>query len=425
MAIARLCSALLGVLILGSPVDAQGGLPSRIVFLIMDDVGADTLAQVDTPNIDALALAGLQFRRAYSHPWCKPSRDSLFRGTFAGVARGDSCQPADDRALDADQGTYVDALRAAGYLTGVVGKWHLGRSRFVDGVGAGRTVRKNSKDIPWWFAPHAVGFDHWWGGVSTSVVGPCAPSGNTHDDGVFYTAGSHPTIVQRNALFSLMDEADSLGKPLFAWVGFTDAHAPWSLPPARILPAGYVPPPFPSPTDLYQAEVMALDFVIGQIMRRMPPDAWLVVMSENGTPMQVTSNPATTRAKATVWERGVHVPLIFHGGGLSPGTCDDPVQLYDLPATILDSLGLIGPRGMGRNLLASAPSNPFAYVRNPTPGVNQSRAIIENRYKLIDHVARGLEFYDLQADPLELSPLPLVGADYLRLQSRLDQLPGY
>ncbi len=197
-------TALAGLAVLGSALSAQSTpqMPSRIVLLVLDDVGADTLAQVNTPNIDALAAGGLRFSRAYSHPWCKPSRDSLLRGAAGGEVRSDVCLPVDDTALDSNIPTFVGALREAGYLTGLVGKWHVGRSA-TDGM-------------PWWYAPHAAGFDHWWAGTGSSSLGGCNPNGDIHDDGAFYDYPDHETVVQRDALFALMDEADAQGKPLFA-----------------------------------------------------------------------------------------------------------------------------------------------------------------------------------------------------------------
>jgi len=397
---------ILAFLALASSATAQQQRPSAIVAFILDDVGVDSLAQVYTPNIDALAASGVTFTRAYSHAWCKPSRDSLLRGSYAGAARPESCLAVASNSEPTNLRTFVGSLRDAGYLTGVVGKWHIGRAK--------------SDALPWWFAPHAFGFDHWWSGTAASAIGGCNPLGNVHNDGVFRADTKHPTLYQRDSVIDLIDEANIQGRPLFAWVGFTDAHSPWTMPPQSLLP-GYFPPPRPSQRDLFEAEIIALDTVIGQIVAALPPDAWVIVMSENGTPQQVTV-PSTTRAKTTVYERGVHVPLIFSGPGLTPGMIDDPVSLYDLPATLLDNLGIAGPHGNGRNILAPPPADAFAFVQNPTAAA-KARAVIEARFKLIENAA-GLEFYDLKLDPSELFLLPLAGPDFDRLQLQLDQLPG-
>jgi arylsulfatase A-like enzyme len=394
-------------------VTGEGGgkrtLPSRIVFLILDDVGADTIAQVPTPNMDALAAGGIQFTRAYSHPWCKPTRDSLLRGTFAGELRGDSCAGVQPSSLDGDTPTFVRTLQRAGYLTGLVGKWHLGRA--------------NAEGLPWYFAPHALGFDHWLAGANTSTLGGCNPIGNTHDDGVFTQSAFYETERQVAATLALMDQADANGQPLFAWVAFTDAHSPWRLPPAHMLPPGFSIPPSARERSFFEAEVMALDFAIGQIVAALPPDAWVVLFSENGTPGLVTL-PRTTRAKKSVFERGVHVPLVISGPGLPASIRTDPVQLYDLPATLLRELDLgTSGAGDGRSLFGPRPRHPFAFVRNPSKA-QASRAVIEERYKLIDDGNTGaLSFFDLWADPKEVAPLPLAGSAYARLFGLLGALP--
>lgn len=386
---------------------AQGPRPSRIVFLVLDDVGADTLAQVSTPNIDALAANGAVFNRAYAHPLCKASRDSLLRGMRGGITRGESCAGVDDDSLPTTTDTFVRTLRdEAGYLTGLVGKWHVGRVA--------------SEGMPWWHAPHALGFDHWWAGSATSSIGGCNPTGNAHDDGVFYSSSTHETQRQLDALRDLIDQADALGRPLFAWVGLTDAHSPWRQPPNHMMPAGYSQPLPPTNRTLYESEVLALDWLVGKVVALLPPDAWLFVFSENGTPVAVTE-PPTTRAKLTTYERGVHVPLIISGGGLLPQVIDEPVQLYDLPATLLAGMQLTGPgRGEGRNLFGTPQAcAPFAFVRRDGNG---HRAVIEQRHKLHD-LAGVLEFYDLLTDPEETTPLPHTGADFVRLLTILQAMP--
>lgn len=381
--------------------------PSNIIFFILDDVGFDSLGQVATPNIDLLASGGVTYSRAYSHPWCKPSRDSLLLGTYGGRQRGESCNPSGSSALRPTKPTFVQTLQENGFLTGIVGKWHLGRSTSVG--------------LPWWFAPHTLGFDHWWAGTATSAIGVCNPTGNTHDDGTFYASTQHRTIQQRDATLALISEAAINSKPLFAWVGFTAAHSPWvTPPPASILPVGYKLPFFPTEREIYEAEIVALDFVIGQIVAALPPDVWIVVMSENGTPVEVIE-PASPNAKLTIFEGGIHVPLILSGPGLPPGAlCDDPVQLYDLPNTLLSSLNFSGPMGDGRNILTAVPPDHFIYARHPGGDL---RTVVESRYKLQENVGV-LSLFDLLLDPRETTPLPLIGPDFDRLFATLQTLPN-
>src|SRR5436190_23860244 len=106
----------------------------NIVILLADDMGyADAGFQgckdVPTPRLDALAKSGVRCTDGYvSGPYCSPTRAGLLTGRYQ-TRFGHEFNPGAkgaDVGLPLSQTTLADRLKAAGYATGLVGKWHLG-----------------------------------------------------------------------------------------------------------------------------------------------------------------------------------------------------------------------------------------------------------------------------------------------------------
>src|SRR5437773_4904748 len=124
---------------------AQESRAPNIVIILADDlgwtdVGCQGSKYYETPNIDKLATQGLRMTSYYHSQNCAPTRAALMSGQYAprtGVytvgtlERGDASQrkmnvPVNETKLPIERATMANALKDAGYATGIYGKWHLG-----------------------------------------------------------------------------------------------------------------------------------------------------------------------------------------------------------------------------------------------------------------------------------------------------------
>lgn len=140
---------------------AQAAAKPNIVFILADDLAYGDLAclgqtQFATPNLDRLAAAGMVFTNAYcGAPWCAPSRASLLTGRdgrhLAPLAKDDKGRGARFNP------TVAEMLKAAGYSTCAIGKWHMYEG--VDSHLFGKTFEANQAKINWSQMPWHRGFD--------------------------------------------------------------------------------------------------------------------------------------------------------------------------------------------------------------------------------------------------------------------------
>ena len=119
-----------------TPAQAQEktqGRKPNILIILADDLGyADVGFQgakndIRTPNIDALAKKAVRFTSGYvSGPYCSPTRAGLLTGRYQNRFGHEFNPAGNQQGLPVTETTLANRLRALGYATGLVGKWHLG-----------------------------------------------------------------------------------------------------------------------------------------------------------------------------------------------------------------------------------------------------------------------------------------------------------
>jgi arylsulfatase A-like enzyme len=119
-------------------VDVQGSERPSILFILADDLGYGDLScynpnsAVKTPNIDRLAAAGVRYTDFYAQNCCTPTRAALMTGCYAkrvGLDIGSwsgTLGFGDPRGLNPEEITIAELFKQRGYVTGMIGKWHLG-----------------------------------------------------------------------------------------------------------------------------------------------------------------------------------------------------------------------------------------------------------------------------------------------------------
>ena len=159
--IGRSLLVLLVAAVLGCSDSSTTAPPPNVVVVLTDDqgwgdVGAFGATDIPTPNLDALAAGGMRLTSFYSAPSCTPSRGMLLTGAHGQrLGLPTAYFPGSTEGMSPDEVTLAELLRARGYATALVGKWHLG-------------------DAPP-FLPTRQGFDEYFGIPYSNDMGPREP----------------------------------------------------------------------------------------------------------------------------------------------------------------------------------------------------------------------------------------------------------
>jgi arylsulfatase A-like enzyme len=399
--------------------------------VLADDLGPGDLScyggPTPTPHLDRMAKEGVRFTRYYAAaPICSPSRCGLVTGQYPGRWRLTSflqtragnraCEQAD--VLDPKAPSLPRALKAAGYRTLHVGKWHLG---------GGRDVADPPK-----FA--AYGYDR---GLGT-----------------YESPEPHPDITARDWIWSAADKVKRWERtgwmvdrtldfltanpaaPCFVNLWLDDPHTPWVPSAADQQPGKGGRTVGKGDTPERLAKVLTeMDRQLGRLLdavraRKSDRPAVVLFLSDNG-PLPTFDGKRTVGlrgSKLSLYEGGLRVPFIAWGPGLIPaGVTNDATVLtgVDLFPTLCRLCGAALPEGyepdgedLSAALLGQTPARKrpvfWEYGRNATAFAYPARkgdrspnvAVRDGSWKLVVNAdGSGAELYDVAADPTEATDL--------------------
>ncbi len=442
-------SVLLALVLCGLKADrscgAEQGLLQRpnIVFILADDLGWSDLACYgadlhETPNLDRLADQGVRFTQAYAMSVCSPTRAAIMTGKHAArlhmtiwregsVERNERAAkaktkllpPATTHDLPLEETTIADALRAAGYVTLHVGKWHLGDAAHY---------------------PETQGFDvnvggtHW--GAPTTFFHPFSGSKTFRE--FRYVPGLGLGKPGDYLTDRLTDEAlkllDSVGqRPFYLNLCLHNPHTPIEGKPDRVEHFRQkLTPGLRHQNAEYAAMVHTLDENVGRVLRylderRLAERTLVVFASDNGgyvnqfAGQRVTDNTPLRSGKGSLYEGGIRVPLVVRWPGVTPkgAVCDEPVVCMDFFRTLTMAAGVLpdsyGDSGCDGLSLLPVLKDPrakldrdalFFHYPHYYPTTTPVSAVRQGDWKLLEYFEDGrVELFNVRADLSETENL--------------------
>ena len=302
-------------------IEEFSNLPNIVIILTDDmgygDIGAYGNSLIRTPHIDSLAKRGLLLTNGYaSANVCSPSRAGLLTGRYAirsGLA-WKVVEADDPRGLPQNEETIAELAKRAGYVTGMIGKWHLGS--FPE------------------YSPLRHGFDYFYG----------VPRSNDMPDFALYDGlekieepVQQRTLTRRytRAATSFVNEhADG---PFLLYVAHTSPHIPL-----------YASEEFAGASNagIYGDVVEELDWSTGEIIAALERnglfDNTLIVFTSDNGPFFEGSTAGLKGGKGNTWEGGYRVPFILSWPAVvtEGRTVEAIATNIDIMPTIADILDL-------------------------------------------------------------------------------------
>ena len=414
-------------------VAASATAQPNVLLIIADDLGVDRVGAYaehpdpgHTPVIDQLATEGVLFRNAWSNPFCSPTRATLLTGRHSfRTGIGTYIDHIASQELDIDEAT-IPKLLPPGYRSAAVGKWHLSASELSDLQ-----------------HPLLLGFEHHHGSISNLPFGDGEQAYFNWEksvDGVLTQCTTYATTDSVDEALTLIEQFGQ--QPWFVWLAFNAPHRPYHRPPAALHTFDLPPDIADDPPLFMKAMTEATDTEMGRLFASMDPtvlaNTVVIFVGDNGTEAGgVTAPFLPGKAKGTVYEGGVNVPLIITGPGVVQGAeCRALVEGTDLFATVLELVGSVSSAEDSISLVpylsgpGQASIRPWVYAERFLPNgspflLSWLRAVRDVRHKLIRVESKTVllkeELYDLIQDPFEQHDL-LLGLLSTDQQAALDSL---
>jgi arylsulfatase A-like enzyme len=317
--------AMLAVLVLPLTAAQAADAPKpadkpNILFLFADDLGYGELGcygfkEVPTPNIDSIAANGIRFTSGYvAAPLCSPSRAGLMTGRYQQRYGHENNNMAPGGCLPMTEATLGQRMKALGYATGIIGKWHLG---------------KEPDQLPM-----KRGFDEYFG-VFGNPGSYFTPKGFI-DSRVSAEPQQAPKDFYTTDAFAAR-AADWIEKhkdaPWFLYMPFNAVHSPHEATDKYLQRFKHISDP---KRRNFDGMLSALDDAVGVVLAKLrelklEENTLIFFVSDNGAPGGRSGNGVLRGSKHTCWEGGFRLPWMVQWKGKLPTG-----QVSDLPVSTLD-----------------------------------------------------------------------------------------
>ena len=363
----------------------------NVLLIITDDQGYGDLAlhgneQISTPALDRLGRESMRFDRFFVSPLCAPTRASLLTGRYSlrtgvsGVAEG-------QETMRAEEVTIAEALVAAGYRTGLFGKWH------------------NGEHYP--YTPNGQGFQEAFG-FNLGHWNNYFDTGLEHNGRAVKTKGFITDVLTDAALKFIEAKQD---QPFFCYLSYNAPHSPFQVPDKYF--------------DKYKAKglddtlasvygmVENVDDNVARVLARLDElklrDNTIVIFVTDNGPNGARFNGGMRGTKGSLHEGGSRVPFFLRWPARfkQPRLITQIAAHIDLFPTLMELCGAPMPKTLpqdGRSLVPLLEGREgnwpdrmlFTQHRlNPNTG-----AVRTERYRLVNE-GRGWELFDMENDPAQ------------------------
>lgn len=326
---------------LGVVCSAAEGADTRrpnVLVIVGDDMGyADVgfhgCKDIPTPHLDALAASGVRFTNGYvSGPYCSPTRAGLLTGRYQQRFGHEFNAGGGNTGLPVSEKTLADRLKAAGYMTGAVGKWHLGSAPQ--------------------FYPQQRGFDEFFGFLGGANAYLPQRGGDSVPN---ILRGTEPVQETEYLTDAFGREAVAFierhkAEPWFLYLCFNAVHTPMHADDARLKKFAGIAD---ERRRTYAAMMSAMDDAIGNVTDKLRSEGLeentlVVFHSDNGGPTMASTtvngsaNAPLRGSKRQTLEGGVRVPFLMSWKGRLPAgkAYERPVIQLDVLPTALAAAGI-------------------------------------------------------------------------------------
>ncbi|HVU88217.1 MAG TPA: sulfatase [Pirellulales bacterium] len=312
----------------------------NIIVILADDLGYADLGfqgckDIPTPHLDALAASGVRCTNGYvSGPYCSPTRAGLLTGRYQErfgheFNPGGQAEERGNAGLPVSETTMADRLKAAGYVTGLVGKWHLGAAPK--------------------FHPQRRGFDEFFGFLGGAhAYFPERGAAPIYRGPEVVEEREYLTDAFAREAVAFIDRHQK--EEFFLYLAFNAVHTPMHATDARLAKFSAIED---KQRRTYAAMTSAMDDAVGQVLDKvrsagLTNDTLVFFFSDNGGPTMRTTtingsrNTPLRGSKRTTLEGGVRVPFVVSWPGKLPAgkTFDRPLIQLDVQPTALAAAGI-------------------------------------------------------------------------------------